>query len=568
MQTKSCDLLIVGSGAAAMSAALTAMVAGLKVLMVEKEEYFGGASARSGGCIWMPNWSRATDAGGNDSREDAVRFLMHENGPRYNRTTAESFIDNGPAAIDFLEQHSELVFKWLPGFPDYHCDSPGGSTTGRAYYPQSWDAGPLGREIHRLRPQPSFGTFLGMQIGVNEVGTYITAGRSFRSLLYVGKCILRRFRDQFRAGRSLRLCSGNALIGSLAAAALQRGLELLTSTPARELIREGDRIIGAMVDTPTGRLRVEASRGVLLATGGFPHDSKRRAELFPPGATAPEVWGMMPYGNSGDGIRMAEAVGGKFSADMKSPIALTPINTLRMGEGPLSTMPIFFSRGMPGLIAVTRDGRRFCNEGRSYHDFGSALLVKASGEPQAVAWIVCDHRLLRRWGLGLAYPFPLPYRQHIKSGYLKAGSTVRELALNAGIDPEGLERTVTAYNLDAARGQDPEFHRGSNAFDLANGDPTNKPNPCVGPLDHGPYYAIRVYAGCVGTFAGLQTDGNARVVDASGRPIPGLYAAGNDMASITGGTYVAGGCTLGPGLTFGYIAARHAAGLGINNVQH
>ncbi|MCC7412617.1 MAG: FAD-binding protein [Gammaproteobacteria bacterium] len=561
METKQCDLLLIGSGAAAMTAALTALTAGLSVLMVEKEEYFGGASARSGGCIWMPNLPRAAAAGGKDSREMALQFFMHENGPRFNARLATAFIDNGPRMVEFVEQNSPLRFHWLGGFPDYHCDSPGGSTTGRAYYPAIWDAGPLGKEIHRLRPQLGFGTFLGMQIGVNEVGYFMTAGRKLGSLLYVAKCILLRIRDQFRAGRTLRLAAGNALLGALASSAFERGLELWTTSPARELIREGERIVGAVVDTARGRVRIEARRGVVLGTGGFPHDSKRRAELFPPGATAPEVWGMMPYGNSGDGIRLGESVGAKFNADMKSPIALTPINTLHSGEGRLETMPIFFNRGMPGVIMVTRDGRRFANEGRSYHDVGVALLRQAAGEPEAVAWVICDHRVIRRYGMGRSYPFPLPYRRHVKSGYLRTGRTIRELAVSAGINPDGLEQTVANYNRNAAEGRDPEFNRGTNAFDIASGDPEHKPNPAVGPLDHAPFYAIRVYAGCVGTFAGLQTDENAQVLDTSGRPIAGLYAVGNDMASVTGGDYISGGCTLGPGMTFGYVAARHAAGL-------
>lgn len=562
MQVKTCDLLVVGSGAAAMTAALTALVAGLRVLMVEKEEFFGGASARSGGCIWMPNMPRAAAAGGIDSREMAMTFFRHETGPRFNEETVSAFLDNGPEMVDFVEKHSPVRFAWLAGYPDYHCDSPGGSQTGRAYYPKNWDAGPLGKEIHRLRAQNRFGMFFGMQIGVNEVGYYMTAGRKFGSLLYVAKCMLLRIRDQFRAGRTLRLGSGNALVGGLAAAAFARGLELWTSAPALELVRKDGRVTGAVVDTPGGKVRVEASRGVVLATGGFPHDSARRAELFPPGATAPEVWGMMPYGNSGDGIRLGESVGGQFNARMKSPIALTPINSLRPGEGVLETMPIFFNRGMPGVIAVTRDGKRFANEGRSYHDVSARLLEKEAGKPQAVAWVICDHRVIRRYGMGRSYPFPLPYRRFIKSGYLKVGRTVRELAVNAGIDPEGLESTVALYNKNASTGSDPEFGRGSNAYDKANGDPEHGPNPCVGPLDHAPFYAIRVYAGCVGTFAGLQTAGNAMVLDGAGMPIPGLYAVGNDMASITGGDYISGGCTLGPGMTFGYIAGRHAANSG------
>lgn len=554
----SCDLLIVGSGAAAMTAALTATKAGLHVLMVEKEEVFGGASARSGGCLWVPNTSHARAAEVEDSREEAIAFFRNETKDRFKPRAVEAFVDRGPEMVDFVEANSPVRFGFLKGFPDYHCDTPGGSTRGRGLFPKNWDAAPLGKELKRLRPALETGTFMTMQIGVNEVGYYMTAGRKLGSAFYVLKCMALRVRDQVRAGRTMRLALGNALIGGLASAAFSSGLRLWTSTPARRLLSSGGRIIGAQVDTPEGERRIIARRGVIIGTGGFPHDAVRRAEVFPAGATAPEVWGMLPYGNSGDGIRMGEAVGGQFNARMSSPIALTPITRLHSGEGALETMPCFFNRGMPGVIAVTRDGNRFCNEGRSYHDLGTALLAKTRGEPEAVAWLVFDHRYLRRYGNGPILPWPVPYKRFVRNGYLKTGQTVRALAEACGIEPGGLEASVARYNHFAKDGTDPDFHRGTNAFDIANGDPEHKPNPCIGPLDKAPYYAIRVFAGCVGTFAGLDADEHARVLGADGHPIDGLYVVGNDMASITGGDYIAGGCTLGPGMTFGYLAAKHA----------
>ena len=548
------DVLIIGTGASAFTAALRASVAGLKVLMVEKEEYFGGASARSGGCLWVPNNSYARRAKVNDNREKAITFFRNETGNRFNQRNVEAFVDEGPTMVDFVEEHSYVKFGFLLGFPDYHCDTPGGSTEGRGLFPHNWDAAPLGDHLRRLRPQLKTGTFLGMQIGVNEVGNYMTAGRKLGSMFYVLKRMATRLRDQFRAGRTMRLAAGNALVGGLAAACFDRGVELWTKSPARKLLTEGGRVVGAEIDTADGKVTVMARHGVVLGSGGWPHDGKRRSELFAAGRTSPEVWGMFPYGNSGDGIRMAEDIGGQFNTDVASPIALTPITRVHRGEGALETMPCFFNRGVPGVIGVTRDGKRFCNEGRSYHDLGTHLLKKEAGEPEAVAWLVFDHRYLRRYGQGPIRPAPIPYQEHIRSGYLKRGDTVRELAVAAGIDPEGLEASVSRYNQFAVEGHDPDFHRGTNAFDIANGDPEHKPNPCIGPLDKAPYYAVRVFAGCVGTFAGLKTDERARVLGEDGQPITGLYAVGNDMNSITGGDYIAGGCTLGPGMTFGYIA--------------
>lgn len=554
-----CDFLIIGSGAAAMSAALTASVNGLKVLIVEKEEKFGGASARSGGCPWVPNSPHAFALGFSDSREAAETFFKYETGDRYNADTVAAFLDNGPEMLTYLEAHSPVRFGFLGGFPDYHCDSPGGSQTGRALYPKSWDAAALGKELDRLRLPLQTGTFLGMQIGVNEVGYYTTAGRKLGSALYVLKCILLRIRDQFRAGRTLRLALGNSLIGGLASAYFKLGGKLWTSSPAKALIVKDGRVTGAMIDTPEGKVEVSAKRGVMIATGGFPHDSAVRAKLFPNGARAPEVWNMFPYGNTGDGIKMAEAVGAHFETNTKSPVAFSPLMRLPNVEGSLETMPAFFNRGLPGVIAVTRDGKRFCNEGRSYHDFGVNLMkVTADGE-EPVAWLVFDHRVLRRYGMGPIYPSPMPYKKFIKNGFLKRGSSVRELAANAGINPAMLEATVSQYNLHAKDGNDPEFHRGSNAFDRAGGDPEHGPNPCVGPLDKGPFYAIRVFAGCVGTFPGLQTNGKGEVLNKAGEAIAGLYAGGNDMLSVTGGDYISGGCTIGPGLTFGYIIGNEVS---------
>lgn len=558
METKACDLLIIGSGAGAMCAALTAASQGLRVLIVEKDEKFGGASARAGGGLWIPNTPHAERAGVPDSREKALAYFRHETGSRFDEAKVGAFLDNGPAMLDFVENRSSLRFQVLAEFPDYHCESPGGGH-GRSLFPNAWDATELGEELHRLRPVLMAASFMSMQIGVSEVPTYLTAARKVRSFLHVAGCMVRRLIDQLRAGRTLRLTSGNAVVGGLAAAAFRDGVELWTSAPARSLTRDGDRVNGAIIEKSGQRIRIEAKHGVILSTGGFPHDSIRRAELFPQGNAAPEVWGMLPYGNAGEGIRMAEAVGARFNSNMTTPIALTPITTLHTGEGRLETIPVFFNRGAPGVISVTRQGKRFVNEARSYHDWGVALLSEYGDDQEAVAWIVCDHRALRRYGLGVIKPAPFPIAPHLKSGYLKRGRTPAELAANAGIDPEGLQHTIRQFNQAAARDEDPTFHRGSTDYERAGGDPEHGGNPCIGPLEQPPFYAIRVFAGCVATFAGIDTNAKAQALDSEGDPIAGLYVIGNDMASITGGDYISGGCTLGPAMTFGYIAANHIA---------
>jgi len=230
-------------------------------------------------------------------------------------------------------------------------------------------------------------------------------------------------------------------------------------------------------------------------------------------------------------------------------------------DGTTGRFPHIIERNKPGIIGVLANGQRFCNEGRGYHDYVADMLRAVPPGQEVTSWLICTHDFQRRYGLGIARPTPLPVGPYIKSGYLKTGRTIRELAQACGIDPTGLERTVADYNTHARRGEDPAFGRGSTLYNRNGGDPANQPNPCVAPIEKGPFYAVKVVPGSFGTFAGLKTDGSARVLDASGAAIPGLYAAGTDMASVMGGHYPAGGINLGPALTFGYIAGRHAAGV-------
>jgi succinate dehydrogenase/fumarate reductase flavoprotein subunit len=306
--------------------------------------------------------------------------------------------------------------------------------------------------------------------------------------------LIRKYRDQLLHGRTLRLGGGNAVIGSLACKVFELGIPLWTSCPARALIREGSTVRGAIVETAEGFVRVEADRGVLVATGGFPHDAARRARMFPVGAHSAEMWALMPYGNSGDGIRMAEEVGAKFDERMPMPVALSPISRLALPEGQLGVFPVFGSRSAPGVIAVTRKGYRFTDEARSYHSFGQAIIRACEGEPEAVAFVICDRPTLRRHGLGFAHPFPLSAKKHLKSGYIVQAESINELAGKLGINAAALERTIREYNEEAKTGKDSKFGRGGNAYD------------------------------------------------------------------VMGGDYIGGGCTLGPAMTFGYIAAKHVAG--------
>ena len=249
------------------------------------------------------------------------------------------------------------------------------------------------------------------------------------------------------------------------------------------------------------------------------------------------------------------------ATDLKSPVAWAPVSQVPYRDGSVGHFPHIIERGKPGVIGVLANGKRFVNEAHGYYDYVSAMVAAVPQGQEVCSWLVCDHRFLRRYGLGHARPAPLPVGPHVRNGYLKRGATLEQLAQACGIDPSGLRATVTDFNNHARNGQDPAFGRGSTPFNRKQGDPQHKgPNPCVAPIEQGPFYAVKVKPGCFGTFAGLRTDGNARVLDEAGQPIAGLYAAGTDMASVFGGWYPSGGINLGPALTFGYVAGRHIAG--------
>jgi succinate dehydrogenase/fumarate reductase flavoprotein subunit len=315
-----------------------------------------------------------------------------------------------------------------------------------------------------------------------------------------------------------------------------------------------------VIESDGRRIRVNARRGVVLACGGFPHDVERRKAMFPHAPTGNEHFSPGPAGNTGDGLRLAESAGGGVQDTLPNAAAWVPVSVTTRKDGSQGVMPHFIDRAKPGVIAVTREGKRFANEGNSYHDFVQEMVKAAKPGEEISAFLICDHQTLRKYGLGCVPPFPMPLGHHLRTGYLKRGATLAELARETGIDSNGLEATVAAFNANAAEGRDPDFGKGSRAYNRYQGDAQHGPNPCVAPIANGPFYAIKMVVGDLGTYAGIKTDANARALDADGQVIEGLYAAGNDMASIMGGNYPGAGITLGPALTFGYIAGKHLAG--------
>ena len=556
-----CDALVVGSGAAGMSAAVTAGHRGLNVLIVEKEPCFGGTTARSGGWLWIPGTSLARQWGIVESPDQARNYLRHEAGNSFDAARVEAFLSAGPEAVDFFTSQTALRFDMPLVFPDYHAEAPGGAQGGRSMVTRPFDGRELGPHIRNLGAALPELTVFGMMLGSGkEIVHFMRATKSLTSAIYVAKRLSRHFIDVMRYGRGMTLTNGNALAGRLAKSAFDLKIPLWLSSPVRELIVENGAVGGAMVEREGRLVRVNAKRGVILACGGFPHDVVRRKAMFPHAPDGTEHYSPGPTGNTGDGLRLAEAVGGRVEDTLPNAAAWVPVSVTKRKDGTRGVMPHFIDRAKPGVIAVMRDGARFANEGNSYHDFVQEMVKAAKPGEEIAAFLICDHRTLRKYGLGCVPPFPMPIGHHLSTGYLMRGDTLAALAAEAGIDAAGLDATIRQFNPSAANGQDPAFGKGSRAYNRFQGDALHGPNPCFAPIEHGPFYAIKMVIGDLGIYAGIKTDENARALDANDHPIEGLYAAGNDMASIMGGNYPGAGITLGPALTFGYIAGRHISG--------
>jgi succinate dehydrogenase/fumarate reductase flavoprotein subunit len=568
-----CDLLVIGSGAGALSAAVTAAHLGLKVIVVEKDPQYGGTTAWSGGWMWVPRNPLAVDAGLLERIEKPLSYLRRELGEKFDESRARAFLNNGPRMVEFFRRHTALQFIDGKAIPDFHGHTPDAALGGRSICAAPFDARQLGDRLHDLKPPLAETTLWGMGIASGaELRHFLNALHQPASFWYVTKLVLRHWRDLLVHRRGTRLVNGNALVGGLAQSAFDLGVQIRVNSPAVRLLQSGDRVTGAVVQTPQGEQSIQARCGVVLATGGFPHDPARKQQLLPHAPTGHEHWSAGSRGNTGDGLRLGESAGGVVANDLVQAAALAPVSLVPRknpgsedSKGSLAHFPHLIERAKPGLIAVTAQGERFTNEANSYHDFMQGLLAATPAGQAPEAWLVCDHAFIRYYGLGAVKPAPMPLGPWLKNGYLKRGQTLAELAQACGIDAQALQATVQRYNALAQDGKDRDFGKGETAYNRIQGDAINATrrglrNPCMGPIESGPFYAVKVVMGSLGTFAGLRVNDHAQVIDAQGQAIPGLYAGGNDLSSMMGGHYPAGGITLGPAMTFGFIAAHHAAG--------
>ncbi|QCI12373.1 FAD-dependent oxidoreductase [Pseudomonas putida] len=558
MTTRTCDVLVIGAGAGGLSTAITAKKHGLDVIVIEKDDCFGGTTAFSGGVLWVPG----NPLGNGDTTEAARTYLRNETGACYDDAGVEAFLRYGPQMVEFFQRETAVSF--VPTlYPDYHPQVEGGVDGGRSILAAPFDIRALGADMARLRPPLKTITFIGMMFNSSnaDLKHFFNVTRSLTSFVYVAKRLLTHLKELALYRRGTQVTSGNALAARLVKSAQDLGIPMLTGTPAKQLLEDKGRVRGALASHGGQELRIEARRGVVLACGGFSHDLQRIRQAYPHLRRGGEHFSPVPSSNTGDGARMAEALGAKVDIRLQAAAAWMPVSKVPMGGGREVAFPHLLDRYKPGVIGVLRSGRRFTNESESYHDVGAAMIEACADSKETAMWLVCDRRTLAKYGLGYAKPAPMPLSPLLRNGYLLKGDTLAELARNAGIDAQGLEQTVRDYNLGARQGQDLQFGRGSTRFNRYLADPAQQPNPCVAPIGEGPYYAVKVVMGDLGTFDGLRTSVVGEVLDANQQAIDGLYAVGNDRASIMGGNYPGAGITLGPIMTFGYITGRHLAGV-------
>lgn len=550
------DVVVVGSGAAGMTAALIATDLGLQTALIESCAVVGGTTAVSGGAVWVPAHHHMAELAYSDSISEGLEYLRQTLGEHFDPAMAQAYLETGPELIRYLEAKSRVAFRAGP-LPDYYSNRPGGKDRYRALDPLPLAARELGNDIELLRPPHPQTVIFGATYTTGEVATILRKDKGWIGLI-AGR-MARQYCDipwLVRQGTAPRLTLGNALVGRLLLSLRDRKVPILTETRLESLVRSGDRIEGIVATTQGKPLHIRARCGVVLAGGGFGANSQMRATYL---TRAPDVRrGVAPADiNTGEAIAAGMAAGA--ATRLMDEAWWIPVYRL---EHAGLTCGMFFDRAFPGCMIVNRQGARFMNDGSNYDETGRAM-ANAAAMPDEPSFYIFDEHYRRNYLAGpmLAMPrlFDAMLPKDVKRIVVKADS-LSELAGKLGIDTEGLEAGVARYNQFAKSGVDADFHRGEETYERHYSDPKHKPNNTLGPIGKAPFYAIAIHAGDIGTKGGLATNCDGQVIDASAKPIPGLYAAGSSAASMMGRTYPAGGVTIGPAMIFGARAAMHLAG--------
>jgi 3-oxosteroid 1-dehydrogenase len=553
------DLVIVGSGAGAMTAAIRAHDLGAKVVVLEKTALYGGNSAMSGGSIWIPNNSLMKAAGVPDSREEALTYLRHVTRGEVAEELLETYVDSAPAMLEYMLEKTHLRMECMLTYMDYYAEVPGGKPGGRSLEASHFDASRLGDEFERMRELALQELVLGrMTMTATEAHHLLARHPGWIGL--TARIMTRYWLDvrwRARTKRDRTLSLGNALVAPLRLSMMDRAIPLWLETGVDDLVVEHGRVAGVVASQAGKKLRIRAKKGVVLAAGGFESNQEMRAKYLPSPSRA--EWTTGSPASMGDAIRMGMELGA---------------DTAWMHEawwGPTTVVPgeararmLVIEKGLPGAIFVNKKGRRFVNEASPYANIVQVMYAKNTPDaPTVPAYMVFDAEFRRKYPCGPFLPgaqqpdWSLP--KELRDGYLRKDDTLAGLAKKLGVDPEGLVDQVRRFNDNARAGHDPEFQRGEGGFDRYYGDDNVKPNPCLAPLEKPPFYGIEAYPGELGTKGGLKTDFRAHVLRADGARIEGLYAIGNCSASVMGPTYPGAGGTIGPAMTFGFLAAEDAA---------
>lgn len=555
------DMVVIGAGGAGLSAAVFAAIEGAKVLVVERTEFVGGTTAWSAGTTWVPGTHHAAQVNPTDNLADVTTYLNHAVGTQAPAALREAFLKQGPEAVAKIEAQSAMKYRPYPKHPDYISDLPGSTLNGRALEPLPFDGRLLVDLFPLLRPPiPEFTVLGGMMVDRTDINHLLAMTKSWASLKHSVSIVWRHLRDRLTHARGTRLVMGNALVGRLLHSLSQHPqatLALQTSVEALERDASG-RVVAVRLSSATGKARVLAKRGVVLASGGFNRDPALRAQKLP---GIPPEWCPAAPGHTGVALALARGLGAVEGQGAQSPAFWAPVSLRKRADGSTAVFPHFvMDRAKPGMITVNQAGERFVNESTSYHLFALGMQAAQQAVP---AYLIADAKALRQYGMGMVRPGGKGLTSFLADGYLTEGASLEELAHKLGISVQGLTHAVADNNAFAQTGVDTQFQRGVTAYQQNIGDAAaGGPNPNLGVISEGPFYAVKLYPGDIGAAQGLQTNEHAQVLDAQGQAMTGLYAVGNDMNSIMGGVYPAPGITIGPGLVFAHVATQHALKLG------
>ncbi|KAF9130501.1 hypothetical protein BGW39_003000 [Mortierella sp. 14UC] len=543
------DVVVVGSGAAGMTAALAAKKRGLSVVVIEKSQYFGGSTARSGGAIWIPNNSVILEAGVPDTPEQAATYLAHVVGSDVPLDRQQAFLEQGPKMLDFVMENSPLRFQFMKHYSDYYPKLPGGFDIGRSIEPLQIDANRLGAEKDKINPPymalPSYivtysADYKWMNLAAVNMKGFATTVR----------CVMAGLKATVL--RQAPLTMGGGLAAGLRLGLMDAQIPVWHNSPLVDLVQDGDDISGVVIEQNGVRRTIRANKGVVIGSGGFEHNAEMRKEYQQqPINTA---WTVGSKDNTGDGIRAGAKVGA----------ALDLMDDSWWGPTiPVPGQPYFSlsERALPGGLFVNKHGKRFVNEAAPYCEVVHIIYEQDRNDDgtEIPAWLIVDQRYRNSYMFkDIPGRLPIP-KQWYDAGVVKKAKTLQELAQDINVPADALQATVARFNEQAKTGEDEDFGRGNNMYDRFYTDPAIKPNPCLAPLVKGPFYAFKMAPGDLGTKGGIVTDAKARALRSDGTVIKGLWAAGNASAAVMGHSYAGAGATLGPAMTFGYIAANDIA---------